>query len=278
MTAAAPLTSRPAAVAGLFYPADATELAQTVDRLVNGVPQRRHAPPKALIVPHAGYVYSAPFAAPAYALLRGCREQIRRVVLLGPAHRVRVDGIALPTCAYFVTPLGQIPVDQAACQQLRQLTGLPVVDSDLAHASEHSLEVQLPFLQRTLGAFDLVPLAIGLADPTDVATCLEALWGGPETLIVISSDLSHYLPAARAREHDGKAAQRILQGQPTLHGDDACGAIAINGLLLQAQRHGLEAEQLSLGNSADTAGGPDRVVGYAAFAFTPEPTLPTGHA
>lgn len=273
MTNAAPLpTSRPAAVAGLFYPADAQELTQTVDRLLNHIPRRRHPAPKALIVPHAGYVYSAPFAAPAYALLRAYREQIRRVVLLGPAHRVRVDGIALPTSRQFLTPLGPVAVDQGACQQLRQLPGIPIVDSDLAHAAEHSLEVQLPFLQRTLGAFQLVPLAIGQARPEDVATCLETLWGGPETLIVISSDLSHYLPAPIARERDGKAAQRILQGQPALHGEDACGAVAINALLLQARRHQLEAEQLSLGNSADTAGDANRVVGYAAFAFTPDPS------
>lgn len=270
MTAAAPHTSRPAAVAGLFYPGDAKELAQTVDRLLSSVPQRRHAPPKALIVPHAGYVYSAPFAAPAYALLRTCREQIRRVVLLGPAHRVRLEGIALPACRQFTTPLGRVPVDQAACERLQQIPGLPLVTDDLPHAAEHSLEVQLPFLQRALGNFQLVPLVVGHADPAAVATCLETLWGGPETLIVISSDLSHYLPAPLAREHDGKAAQHILQGQPVLRGEDACGAIPINGLLLQASRHGLEAEQLSFGNSADTAGSADRVVGYAAFAFTPD--------
>jgi AmmeMemoRadiSam system protein B len=221
--------------------------------------------PKALIVPHAGYVYSGPTAARAYARLAAGRTTIRRVVLLGPVHRVPVRGLALPGADSFATPLGTIALDQmaiAAIQTLRQ-----VVVSPAAHALEHSLEVQLPFLQSVLDDFKLVPLAVGDATPEEVAQVLEALWGGPETLIVISSDLSHFLPHPAAQKVDRVTVQHILALDSCLTHEQACGGTPINGLLLAARRHHLQPQLLALCNSGDTAGDKGRVVGYASLAF-----------
>lgn len=227
------------------------------------------APPKALIVPHAGYIYSGATAALAYAQLASVRSTIRRVVLLGPVHRVPVRGLALAGASAFATPLGDVPVDQAA---IALLSSLPqVVVSPAAHALEHSLEVHLPFLQSVLENFSLVPLAVGNATPGEVAQVLEALWGGPETLIVISSDLSHFLPYRTAQALDGETAQRILAMDGPLTHAQACGGTPINGLLLAAQNHHLKPRLLGLCNSGDTAGDRSRVVGYAAFAFSEAP-------
>ncbi len=221
--------------------------------------------PKALIVPHAGYVYSGATAARAYACLTPGRQTIRRVVLLGPVHRVPVRGLALPGVEAFATPLGAIEVDPvavAAISGLRQ-----VLVSPAAHALEHSLEVQLPLLQAVLDDFKLVPLAVGDATPAEVAEVLEALWGGAETLIVISSDLSHFLPYHAAQAADGATVQRILDLNSSLTQQQACGATPVNGLLLAARRHRLQPQLLELCNSGDTAGDRARVVGYAALAF-----------
>ena len=260
-------STRPAAVAGHFYPADAAALRQQVARCLEqaDADDDRERPPKLLVVPHAGYVYSGEIAAQAYALLQRWRERITRVVLLGPVHRVPVRGLAAPTVAAFETPLGRIPIDRAALADLRDLP--QVVRDDFAHAPEHSLEVQLPFLQSVLADFALLPLAVGDASPAEVAAVLERVWGGDETLIVISSDLSHYLPYAQAQARDGQTVQRMLRGDSTLGTHDACGAIAVNGALLAAQHHGLMAQLLDVRNSGDTAGDPSRVVGYAALAF-----------
>ncbi len=258
---------RPAAVAGMFYPAAPRELAREVDDMLAHSATSGLAPgfPKALIVPHAGYVYSGSVAAEAYDRLRPARGIVRRVVLLGPCHRVPVRGLALPEASAFATPLGQVPIDREA---IESLAGLPqVVVSRAVHAEEHALEVQLPFLQRVLGEFSLVPLAVGAATPEQVAEVIDRLWGGAETLIVISSDLSHYHPYAEACAIDRGTAEAILDYSTEIDHEQACGATPIAGMLLAAKRHRLKVELLDLRNSGDTAGGRGRVVGYAAFAF-----------
>ena len=262
-------TTRPAAVAGLFYPGDPAELKRTVADLLASAPAAEAVhPPKALIVPHAGYIYSGPVAASAYVLLAGLRGRIRRVVLLGPTHRVPVRGLALPDADRFATPLGEVELDREAVQLLKDLP--QVIHSAAAHQLEHSLEVQLPFLQQVLGDFRLLPLAVGDATAAEVAAVLETLWGGDETLIVISSDLSHFLPDALARQVDGGTVDAILALDTHITHEQACGATPINGLLLAGRKHGLHPLALDVRNSSDTAGDPDRVVGYAAFAFQAE--------
>lgn len=265
---------RPAAVAGSFYPDRPEQLAEEVRSLLQAAAMHEPAPtspPKALIVPHAGYIYSGPIAASAYALLAPWRNVIQRVVLIGPVHRVPVRGLALPQTGGFETPLGVVPLDTEAMLTLARLP--QVTQSAAAHAWEHSLEVQLPFLQQALGAFSLVPLAAGDATPDEVAGVLECVWGGPETLIVISSDLSHYLPYATAKQFDQSTAEAILQLRLPLNHEQACGGTPINGLLLEAKRRHLRPEVLDLRNSGDTAGDRNRVVGYGAFAFFEENTV-----
>lgn len=257
---------RPPAVAGMFYPGMAAVLGEEVADMLAAVPPEPTLPqPKAIIVPHAGYIYSGPVAASAYARLAPYAATIRRVVLLGPCHRVAVRGLAVPHAAAFATPLGSVPLDQAAIALARSLP--QVIVHDGAHAEEHSLEVQLPFLQKVLGDFSLVPLAVGYATPDEVAQVLELLWGGPETLIVISSDLSHYHNYADAKQRDHRTADAIAHLQLLLDHEQACGATPINGLIEAAGRHGLQPRLLDLRNSGDTAGDRSRVVGYASFAF-----------
>lgn len=258
---------RPPAVAGLFYPADAAVLAATVAELLAAAPPARSdsVAPKAIIAPHAGYIYSGATAARAYALLQPLRGRIRRVVLLGPTHRVAVRGLAVPGVTHFRTPLGDIPLNGQAIAALR---GLPqVVVSDPAHAQEHSLEVHLPFLQTVLGDFELVPLAVGDASPEDVAQALRRIWGGDETLIVVSSDLSHFHRYAAAQALDRATADAILRLRTDLDHEQACGATPVCGLTLLARELGLQPELVDLCNSGDTCGDRDRVVGYASFAF-----------
>jgi AmmeMemoRadiSam system protein B len=259
--------TRPPAVAGFFYPASATELRRDVQGFLAGAEPLAAAEPvpKVLIAPHAGYVYSGPIAASAYVRISAAASTIKRVVLLGPAHRVHVHGMALPAASQFQTPLGTIEIDQDAIRAVENLPQVTV--SDEAHAQEHSLEVHLPFLQQVLGSFKLVPFAVGSATPQQVAQVLDLLWGGDETLIVISSDLSHYLPYPRACAIDEFTAETILRLQPDLDHQQACGATPINGLLLAAQARGLKPRLLDLRNSGDTAGDKSRVVGYASFAF-----------
>ena len=262
-------TIRPTAVAGAFYPAQPQVLADTVRELL-GAALIPAGTPKALIVPHAGYVYSGRTAATAYNSLAQARTTIRRVVLLGPVHRVPVRGLAAPDADVFATPLGQIPIDRSAINTLGGLR--QVVTSGAAHAWEHSLEVQLPFLQIVLGDFALVPLAVGDASAEEVAAVLERLWGGPETLIVISSDLSHFHSYREAQTLDRNTVDAILQLDHHIDHEQACGGTPINGLLLAAQRHGLHAQLLDRCNSGDAsadglAADKSRVVGYAAFAF-----------
>lgn len=256
---------RPPAVAGMFYPDNPAELS-TMLRGFLAEAQPAPLRPKALIVPHAGYIYSGPIAASAYALLQPLRASIKRVVLLGPVHRVWTPGLALPGVDAFETPLGRVVLDQEAIASIDGLRQVQVHPA--AHAQEHSLEVHLPFLQSVLDDFTLVPLAVGGAGPNEVAEVLEVLWGGAETLIVVSSDLSHFLPYYEAQQVDRATVHEILGFNGHLVGEQACGCHPINGLLLAAQKHGLTPHLLDLRNSGDTAGDRNRVVGYAALAFT----------
>lgn len=256
---------RPPAVAGYFYPEDPGELHQTIRDFLSRT-QAPQAHPKALIVPHAGYIYSGPVAASAYAALGAQRDEIHRVVLLGPAHRVPVLGLAVSSASYFATPLGTVPLDRTAIESILELPQVTVLDE--AHAMEHSLEVQVPFLQEVLGSFSLVPLVVGDASPRDVDEVLERLWGGPETLLVVSSDLSHYHDYATAQRMDRATTEAIESLAPErIHYEDACGRNPVSGLLVAAKRHGLHARNLDLRNSGDTAGPRDQVVGYGAYVF-----------
>ncbi len=254
-------------VAGLFYPADPKELGDQVRRFLAaaGKPDTAQPAPKAIIAPHAGYVYSGPVAGSAYAQLAGLGGRIARVVLLGPAHRVALSGLAYSQAETFLTPLGAVQVDRAA---LAAVADLPQVrELDAPFEGEHCLEVQLPFLQLTLGTFGLVPLLVGDADGSAVAEVLARLWGGDETLIVISSDLSHYMDYSSARAIDAETSRAIEDLRPEAIGyHQACGRIPMAGLLQEARRRGLHARALDLRNSGDTAGPKDRVVGYGAYA------------
>ena len=258
---------RPPAVAGMFYPADPTNLRREVEaHLAAAAPVApRAARVKAVIAPHAGYVYSGPTAGCAFTQLAADAGEIRRIVLLGPAHRVALRGLALPGCAAFATPLGEVALAADAARRVRALPR--VSEHPGAHELEHSLEVELPFLQLVLGEFDLLPLVVGDASGEEVAEVLEAVWGGPETRIVISSDLSHYLPYATARQTDAETARAIVALDAPLDRGRACGGLPIDGLLLAARRRGLTARLLDLRNSGDTAGDRHRVVGYGAFDF-----------
>jgi AmmeMemoRadiSam system protein B len=255
---------RPPAVAGMFYPGEPEELKSTVEGFLREAASDGRSP-KAVIAPHAGYVYSGPIAGSAFSALAAAAESIRRVILIGPAHYVPIRGLALPGHSRFATPLGEVRIEPEGAQAALRLPQVRVVPE--AHAREHSLEVELPFLQSLLGDFDLVPLVAGEAGGDEVAEVLERLWGGPETLIVISSDLSHYLPYAAAQRVDRETADEILALGGPLHSRQACGAVPINGLLEAARRRDLVPELLDLRNSGDTAGDPSRVVGYGAFAF-----------
>lgn len=270
---------RPAAVAGRFYPGQADELREQVDELLeaageevagakpSGVSTRL---PKAIIVPHAGYMFSGAVAARAYARIQPGGEHINRVVLIGPAHTQQFYGLATSSADAFATPLGLVAVDQQAIAAARRVCPM-LMAMDSAHEREHGLEVQLPFLQRCLERFEIVPIVFGMTSAGDVERVLATLWGGEETLIVVSSDLSHYLDSAAARRLDDTTAaaieamlpERIAEGQ-------ACGRLAIQGLLMEAQSHGLRPRRQDLRHSGETApqvGTDDRVVGYGAWTF-----------
>lgn len=261
---------RPPSVAGMFYPAAPDVLLAEVQGLLQAARSPLDGPvtrPKALIVPHAGYVYSGPIAATAYALLPGARPAISRVVLLGPAHFVGFRGLALPGVDALETPLGQIPLDRngvAAALSFPQVAELPP-----AHTREHSLEVHLPFLQAVLPRFSIVPLLVGDAAPWEVAEVLAVLWGGDETAIVVSTDLSHYHPYDEARALDSDTARRIVaRDYADLEGEQACGAAPVRGLLYEATQRKMVVHLCDLRSSGDTAGDRRRVVGYGSFALT----------
>jgi MEMO1 family protein len=257
------VTVRPAAVAGLFYARSADELERTVRGHLAAVPAGPGNVPKAMILPHAGHLYSGSVAATGYRRLADAGGGIERVVLIGPSHRVRLGGVATVSADWFETPLGRVPVDPDA----RALPGVTV--NDAAHADEHSLEVHLPFLQVALRGWRLVPLVVGNAEPTEVAAVLEAAWGGSETVVIVSSDLSHHhsYDEAVSRDRTTAAAIEALELE-RVSPQDACGCRAIGGLLEVARRRGLAVRLLDLRNSGDTAGPRDRVVGYGAFSVS----------
>jgi AmmeMemoRadiSam system protein B len=265
-----PQAVRPTAVAGLFYPDDADELSAIVDREMEATAIRAEYPaPKALIAPHAGYAYSGAIAASAYATLGPAAAGIRRVVLLGPAHRVPLEGMAVPTVAAFASPLGEVPIDPELVEIA--LRSRHVVADDRPHDDEHGLEVHLPFLQRVIGAsgWTLLPVVVGQTDADVVADLLLSVWGGPETLVVVSTDLSHYHSHDTARNLDAATAGAILARRASaIRPSDACGVYPLRGLLVVAERLGMDLTLLDLRTSADTAGEPSRVVGYGAFSVT----------
>jgi AmmeMemoRadiSam system protein B/AmmeMemoRadiSam system protein A len=270
---------REPAVAGRFYPTDPEELRATIRSFLAKASPSRTADslPKAIIAPHAGYVYSGPIAASAYSALNRLRGRVRRVVLFGPAHYVRLRGMALPSADVLQTPLGSVQIDRAACE--RVLTLPHVVINDSAHAREHSLEVHLPFLQEVLGDFQVVPLAVGEATAEEASSVIELLWGGEETLFVVSSDLSHFHDYETAARVDSETA-RLIESLETdkLNGERCCGFRPIGGLLESARRRGLSVRNIDLRSSGDTAGSRDRVVGYGAFVLEEaRPRLETAH-
>ena len=263
-------TVRRAAVAGTFYPGTAAELDATIATYLSLAEAAAAPAPKAVIAPHAGFIYSGQVAAMAYARLKPAAADITRVILLGPCHRVAVRGLALSGANAFATPLGEVPVDAAAGKMILELPQVRVFDA--THTDEHSLEVHLPFLQVVLGDFSVVPLVVGDASADEVAQVIETLWGGPETIIVVSSDLSHYLDYDSARRMDGATYRAIEDLDAEAIGrDQACGRVPVKGLLALAKRRGMKVTTLDLRNSGDTAGPRDRVVGYGAWMFTEQP-------
>ena len=259
-------TVRSPAVAGSFYPNDNHQLKKMISGLL-AASRTTMPPPKALIVPHAGYIYSGPIAASAYARVANGRNTITRVVLLGPSHRVPFHGLAASSARLFSTPLGSVPIDNDALAAIKHLPQVRTLDQ--AHQWEHSLEVHIPFLQVVLADFKLIPLVVGEANAEEVSEVLEILWGGPETLIVVSSDLSHYHDYETALRLDRGTSDSIVQFRPQdIHYEQACGRNPILGLLTAAQHHAMRAETIDLRNSGDTAGPRDQVVGYVAYIFT----------
>lgn len=258
-----PMNTRREAVSGMFYEADPGRLRQHVDALLAGVSPATTATPRGLIVPHAGYRYSGSTAAAAYGCLASAAGKIQRVALLGPAHRVYLQGMALPSDDAFATPLGSVPLDRGAMKQIASLPGVCV--SDEAHRQEHSLEVQLPFLQQVLGDFELVPIVVGHCPPRQVADVIDALWAMANTLLVVSTDLSHFHDYTTASRIDTATCERLLAREPDLNGEQACGAAVLNGLMRSRQMQSLDITLLQRCNSGDTAGDRERVVGYGAF-------------
>jgi len=257
---------RQPAVAGMFYPADKQSLKDDIHQYLNQTTAEQYENPKAIVVPHAGYIYSGPIAASAFKQIIPFKDKIKRVVLLGPSHRVAFNGLAVPESDVFNTPLGNIPIDQKSIQLLAELP--QVIISEQAHREEHSLEVQLPFLQDILGEFSLVPLVVGEADRYEVAEVINQLWGDEHTLIVISTDLSHYLEYDEAKQLDRATSDAIVNLKPDLIGyEDACGRNGLKGMLTVAEEKKLSVDILDLRNSGDTAGDKSRVVGYGAYVI-----------
>jgi len=261
------MQDRQPAVAGMFYPDNPAELAEAVKHYLDST-HKSHGIPKAMIVPHAGYVYSGPVAGSAYASLRPIRDKISTVVLLGPSHRVPVIGLATSSARHFITPLGAVELDQEAIAGILQYPQIHNMNE--AHALEHSLEVQIPFLQQVLDNFKLIPIVVGDASASDVSMILEKLWGDEETLIVISSDLSHYHDYKTAQKMDMRTSQAIeAMDANTIQYEDACGRNPVNGLLQLAKQRNMQVETIDRRNSGDTAGSKDQVVGYGAYLFYP---------
>ncbi len=257
---------RPPAVAGMFYPAEHNELRRMVDLYLDEA-EDAGVQPRAVIGPHAGYVYSGPIAGSAYKQIEHHRDLIHRVVLLGPSHHVPLLGLAASGAEAFETPLGVVPVDREAVKSILELPLVRVMDS--AHENEHSLETHLPFLQTVLKAFSIVPLVVGDAEPEEVSEVIDRFADQSDTLIAISSDLSHYHDYDSAFRLDQATSRAIEDLNPdAIHYEHACGRIPVQGLLLSARRNGFSARTVDLRNSGDTAGPRDRVVGYGAYVFS----------
>ena len=260
---------RQPAVAGLFYPGEADILQQQIRTFLRDAaePQINPThPPKAIVAPHAGYIYSGPIAATAYAYLKPLASTIERIVLLGPSHRVPLIGFAVPSVDYFATPLGNIPLDKEGIDSL--LRNNTVTELDVAHSMEHSLEVHLPFLQTVLSDFKLIPIVVGEASPAQVDQLLTEVWGGDETFIVISTDLSHYLDYNSAVTTDHATCKKVEDlDYQHIGSSQACGYVGLRGLLVRAKQLGLHLTTVDYRNSGDTAGGRDQVVGYAAYVL-----------
>ena len=257
--------NRQPAVAGSFYPSNPQQLHSMLTQYLTDA-ETDEKVPKAIIAPHAGYIYSGPIAATAYARLKKARDLITRVVLIGPSHRVAFRGLAVSRAQTFTTPLGRILVDQKAVQTIVELPFVEYIEQ--AHTYEHSLEVHLPFLQEMLGDFKIVPIVAGDASPEQVSQVLDMLWGGDETLIVISSDLSHYHAYATAQKLDKATSLTIEQLQyEQLDPESACGKVPVSGLLKLAREKSLSIKTIDLRNSGDTAGEKDSVVGYGAYVI-----------
>ena len=259
------MSARPAAVAGSFYPADQAHLRAAVDELLETNPCTSARVPKAIVVPHAGYIYSGSTAASVYNLLKPASRSITRVVMLGPAHRVRLAGMALSDSDKFITPFGEIAIDTELQNNVIKLSNLSV--SEHAHAFEHSLEVQLPFLQTVLESFKLLPVVVGDASADEVATLVDRVWGQDETVIVVSTDLSHFRSYESATKFDKSTCAAILNYDTSLNGEQACGCFPLNGMLKIAVKRKMHIDLIDYRNSGDTAGSRDRVVGYGAFAL-----------
>lgn len=258
--------TRQPAVAGLFYPADKQSLENDIHEYLEQSTTGVIENPKVIIVPHAGYVYSGPIAASAYKQIIPFKDKIKRVVLLGPSHRVAFDGLAVPEYEFFCTPLGNIAIDQGGIKEL--LVFPQVIVSDQAHRDEHSLEVQLPFLQEILDDFTLIPIVVGDAERDEVAEVINKLWGDDHTLIVISTDLSHYHEYNEAKQLDRATSDAIVNLKPELISyEDACGRNGLKGIMTVAEKRHLTVEILDLRNSGDTAGDKGRVVGYGAYVI-----------
>ncbi|MBF0106574.1 MAG: AmmeMemoRadiSam system protein B [Deltaproteobacteria bacterium] len=256
---------RRAAVAGAFYPQNASQIRLVLSQYLSDARTKKQAP-KAIVAPHAGYIYSGAVAATVYARLKNTRQKIERVVLLGPSHRVGFNGLAVTTADYYETPLGRVPIDKKACETITHFSQVGSLDE--AHAEEHSLEVHIPFLQLLLKDFMLVPLVVGIAKPLEVSEVLETLWGGDETLIIISTDLSHHQDYETAKRRDAHTCEAIVNLKPqNIRDDDACGRYPLSGFLHLAKIKNLNAETVDLRNSGDTAGSKNSVVGYGAWAF-----------
>lgn len=258
---------RPTAVAGLFYPDNPDVLNDMLSQQLEFAPlaPKQHRP-KAIIVPHAGYIYSGEVAASVYQYLKPVRQIIKRVVIIGPSHRVGFNGLALSSADSFATPLGNIPLDHNSQDKLLFINGLHMFNQ--AHATEHSIEVQLPFLQKLLDDFCIVPIVAGNASPKQVSQVISTLWGGAETLIIISSDLSHFHDYQTAQRLDKATSQAIIAlDYEAIHSENACGCVGVNGLLKFAQVRKLIPSIIDLKNSGDTAGSKESVVGYGAYLF-----------
>ncbi|MGB1801307.1 MAG: AmmeMemoRadiSam system protein B, partial [Gammaproteobacteria bacterium] len=263
------ISIRPTAVAGSFYPKQASELNNMLEKFLSQYAVNDSVKitiPKAIIAPHAGYIYSGQTAASVYSNLEQVKDKIKRVVLLGPTHRVYVNGIALPSNTHFSSPLGNVSIDTESLKKISSHSFVDYIDE--AHTQEHSLEVHIPFLQKVLNDFVLLPILVSNAAPEQVATILKELWGNDETLIVISSDLSHFLNYETANKTDSHTTELIEKfDYEHIGSKQACGCMPMRGLLKLAQEKNMTIQTVDLRNSGDTAGSKDRVVGYGAYAL-----------